>query len=94
MDRCERDLFAFLIGNMKDMELELRAQSLVFEALAEKVIAPENLREALDAARESTAMRELVREKYALLASSGVAADEPELAALLRPTAKRSTLIQ
>jgi hypothetical protein len=61
-------LFSFLVGNMKDMEIELRAQSMVLDALAKRVIDVDHLDQALDMARASTAMRGLVEEKYGLLA--------------------------
>ncbi|MGI4829463.1 MAG: hypothetical protein ACRYFU_14900 [Janthinobacterium lividum] len=67
MNRYERDLFAFLIGNMKEMETELRAHSIVFEAMANRVITAEKIGESLTMARNSTELHKLVREKYRLL---------------------------
>lgn len=68
MKKRNTKLFGFLLGNMKEMEIELRAQSMVFEALATKVIGVDDLSGALASARNSVAMREMVRTKYLLLA--------------------------
>ena len=65
-DKYER-LLAFLLHNMKEMEIELRAQSIVFEALEEKIVGPNDLGNALISARNSTGMLEFVAEKYSLL---------------------------
>lgn len=68
MNTRNEKLLSFLIGNMKDMELELRAQSMVLEAIATRVVDIDHLSEALDMARNSNGMRHLVAEKYRLLA--------------------------
>lgn len=65
--KTQEKLLVFLTENMKEMELELRAQSIVLEALAEKIIAVDELKDALAWARNSTAMKEFVRDKYLLL---------------------------
>ena len=66
MDRYEKDIFAVLVDNMREMETELRAQSIVFEALASKVVDVQGMGEAPALARESQVMRKLVLDKYQL----------------------------
>lgn len=60
-------LFTFLVDNMKEMEKELRAHSIVMEALAKKVVRTEDLEQAMQWARGSAAMLQFVDAKYASL---------------------------
>lgn len=60
-------LLAFLMDNMKEMEMELRAQSIVLEAVAQKMIGVDDLDKALTWARGSTAMLQYVHAKYAMM---------------------------
>ena len=60
-------LITFLVENMKDMEKELRAHSIVMEALAKKVVRTDDLEKALQMARDSAAMLQFVDAKYASL---------------------------
>jgi hypothetical protein len=63
----QQNLLLLITENMKEMETELRAHSIVFEALADGVIASDQIAEGLDWARNSTAMLEFVRKKYLAL---------------------------
>jgi hypothetical protein len=76
MNRCERKLFSFLIGNMKDMETELRAQSIVLEALASKIVDIHELGEALTLARNSQEMQKLVHDKYRYVGKANAVGSE------------------
>ena len=58
-------LLAFLIDNMREMETELRAHSIVLEAIALGVVPVEEMEHALTLARGSEAMLNFVRGKYA-----------------------------
>ena len=62
--RKQHQLLLLLTENMKEMETELRAHSIVLEALAEGVIGPEEIGESLAWARSSTAMLQFVKTKY------------------------------
>ena len=53
-----------LVANMQLLELELRAHSILLEALKEGVIQPNEIPSSLDLARQSPAMLDFVREKY------------------------------
>jgi hypothetical protein len=55
---------AFLLGNMKEMEIELRAQSITFEALGQGIVDVRDLQDSLHMARESEAMLAFVDRKY------------------------------
>jgi hypothetical protein len=65
--RQQQKLLVLLTQNMKEMETELRAHSIVLEALTEGVIEPSQMGEALIWARESTAMLDFVNKKYLLV---------------------------
>ena len=54
----------FVTRNMKELELELRAHSMVLEAVQQGVIAPEQIGIGLQSARLSPAMLGFVEEKY------------------------------
>ncbi len=54
----------FLVSNMKEMETELRAHSIVLEALEQQVITPDEIPGSLTLARQSHAMLAFVEEKY------------------------------
>ncbi len=58
------NLLVSLTTNMKEMETELRAHSIVLEALTEGVIEPSQMGEALLWARNSSSMLEFMRKKY------------------------------
>jgi hypothetical protein len=55
---------AFLMSNMKEMEIELRAQSIALDALGEGIIEISELQNALRMARTSEAMLQFVEKKY------------------------------
>ena len=60
-------LLTFLVDNMKEMEKELRAHSIVMEALAKKLVRTDDLEQAMQWARGSAAMLQYVDAKYASL---------------------------
>jgi hypothetical protein len=64
-DLKQQQLLVLLTNNMKEMETELRAHSIVLEALTEEVIEPAQIGQALTWARNSTAMLSFVADKYA-----------------------------
>jgi len=55
---------AFLTANMKEMEIELRAQSIALDALGQGIIEISGLQDALAMARRSEAMLAFVEQKY------------------------------
>jgi|GEM_PF-5332730 len=63
----QQNLLLLITENMKEMETELRAHSIVFEALADGVIESDQIGEGLEWARNSTAMLDFVRRKYLAL---------------------------
>ena len=54
----------FLTANMKEMEIELRAQSIALDALGSGLVKPRELQDALKMARSSEAMLTYVEQKY------------------------------
>lgn len=64
-EKKQSTLLAFLTDNMREMETELRAQSIVLEALAQGVIGVHEMERALSWARGSTSMLKFVENKYA-----------------------------
>ena len=80
--RTKQDqLLVLLTDNMREMETELRAHSIVLEALTERVIEPEEIGEALLWARSSTAMLDFVAKKYGLFEKLFTLHDAPGLPA-------------
>lgn len=59
-----QNILRFLANNMKEMEIELRAQSIVLEAVALGIVGVDDLNRALELSRSSAAMLELVESKY------------------------------
>lgn len=62
----EKSQLAFLVDNMMEMEIELRAHSILLDALVEKVITLEEVPENLQLARQAPSMLAYVGEKYRL----------------------------
>ena len=60
-------LTGFVFETVQALELELRAHSILLEALEQKVITPDEIPGFLDIARQSPAMRGFVAEKYTRL---------------------------
>jgi hypothetical protein len=75
----QEQLLVLLTDNMREMETELRAHSIVLEALTERVIEPEQIGEALLWARSSTAMLEFIARKYELFEKVFTTGDAPTL---------------
>jgi len=75
-DLKQQQLLVLLTNNMKEMETELRAHSIVLEALTEEVIEPAQIGEALVWARRSTSMLSFMADKYAVFEKL-TAGDQP-----------------
>ncbi len=78
---------AFLTENMKEMEIELRAQSIVLDALGAGIVEVRDLQDAMRMARKSEAMLAFVERKYEELKQTlpltGNARSDQELAKML-----------
>ena len=57
-------IIAFLTENMKEMEIELRAQSIALDALGAGIVAVCDLQDAMRMARQSEAMLAFIERKY------------------------------
>ena len=77
----------FLTSNMKEMEIELRAQSIALEALGAGLVELADMQDALRMARSSESMLTFVEQKYhrlrQLLPKIEEAKSEEEVAKLL-----------
>jgi len=82
----------FLTANMKEMEIELRAQSIALDALGSGLVKPRELQDALKMARSSEAMLTYVEQKYEhlrkVLPKLEQAKSEQEMRELVRPPVK------
>ncbi len=88
----------FLTSNMKEMEIELRAQSIALEALGAGIVEVHDMQDALKMARSSESMLTFVEQKYhrlrEILPKLEEAQSEDEVAKLLEAANKPTGYMQ
>ncbi|MGI4830029.1 MAG: hypothetical protein ACRYFU_17795 [Janthinobacterium lividum] len=88
----QKTQLAFMLANMMEMEIELRAHSILLDALVQQVITVEEIPENLQLARRAPSMLAYVGEKYRLLGklpSHGSEDNERAVARLVLPMQSR-----